>query len=73
MVLVYAFAIELHWFPTSGISTAGSAYSLIDNLRHLVLPALALGLVLGTQAGSRWVLGQVPGLQIDTFAGRLAD
>lgn len=45
MVLVYAFAIELHWFPTSGISTAGSAYSLIDNLRHLVLPALALGLV----------------------------
>ena len=45
MVLVYALAIELHWFPTSGISTAGSAYSLIDNLRHLVLPALALGLV----------------------------
>nr|WP_186347825.1 translocation/assembly module TamB domain-containing protein [Pseudomonas sp. WS 5071] len=32
---------------------------------------LALGLVLGTQAGSRWVLGMVPGLQVDNFAGRL--
>lgn len=45
MVLVYAFAINWQFFPTSGISTAGNAYSLSDNLRHLVLPALALGLV----------------------------
>jgi len=40
-------------------------------LALVVLVALALGIVLGTQAGSRWVLGQVPGLQIDNFAGRL--
>lgn len=40
-------------------------------LALVVLMALALGIVLGTQAGSRWVLGQVPGLQIDNFAGRL--
>ncbi|NIF15509.1 translocation/assembly module TamB [Pantoea sp. Cy-639] len=37
----------------------------------LLLSVLALGLVLGTQAGSGWVLGQVPGLQVDDFSGRL--
>ncbi|AOX09144.1 hypothetical protein Q5O_12330 [Pseudomonas putida JB] len=33
---------------------------------------LVLGLLLGTQAGSRWVLGQVPGLEVADFQGRLA-
>lgn len=37
----------------------------------VLMMVLALGLVLGTQAGSRWVLGMVPGLQVDNFAGRL--
>uniref|UniRef100_A0A923JW33 Translocation/assembly module TamB n=1 Tax=Pseudomonas urmiensis TaxID=2745493 RepID=A0A923JW33_9PSED len=32
---------------------------------------LVLGLVLGTQAGSRWVLGLVPGLEVSDFEGRL--
>ena len=32
---------------------------------------LALWTVLGTQAGSRWALGQVPGLNVDNFQGRL--
>ncbi|WP_263770379.1 ABC transporter permease [Propionivibrio soli] len=45
MVLVYLLAIQWPLFPTSGISTAGEPYSLVDNLRHLALPALALGLV----------------------------
>ena len=45
MVLVYMFAIRWPLFPTSGMTTAGEAFSLADNLRHLVLPALALGLV----------------------------
>lgn len=44
MVLVYVFAIRLELLPTSGIGTAGNAYSLADNLRHLALPAFALGL-----------------------------
>jgi peptide/nickel transport system permease protein len=44
MVLVYVFAIRLELLPTSGIGIAGNAYSLADNLRHLALPALALGL-----------------------------
>lgn len=36
----------------------------------LVVGALLWGL-LGTQAGSRWLLAQVPGLQVDNFNGRL--
>ncbi|QBF26170.1 translocation/assembly module TamB [Pseudomonas tructae] len=41
-------------------------------LAVLVLALLAVGLMLGTQAGSRWALGLVPGLQVDNFQGRLA-
>ncbi|WP_321864060.1 translocation/assembly module TamB domain-containing protein [Pseudomonas paraveronii] len=37
----------------------------------LGLVLLALWTVLGTQAGSRWALGQVPGLNVDNFQGRL--
>ena len=38
----------------------------------LVLAIVAvLWALLGTQAGSRWLLAQVPGLQVDSFAGRL--
>ena len=47
-------------------------WSAISLFAVLVLIALALGLVLGTQAGSRWALGLVPGLQVDGFQGRLA-
>jgi peptide/nickel transport system permease protein len=45
MILVFIFALKLGWFPTSGMVTAGTEYSLADNLRHLALPALALALV----------------------------
>nr|WP_028694246.1 translocation/assembly module TamB domain-containing protein [Pseudomonas cremoricolorata] len=37
----------------------------------LVLLLLALAVVLGSQAGSRWALGLVPGLQVDEFQGHL--
>ncbi|OAI91731.1 translocation/assembly module TamB domain-containing protein [Pseudomonas putida] len=47
-------------------------WSAISLFAVLVLITLALGLVLGTQAGSRWALGLVPGLQVDGFQGRLA-
>ncbi|WP_211202124.1 translocation/assembly module TamB domain-containing protein [Pseudomonas arcuscaelestis] len=33
---------------------------------------LMVGLILGSQAGSRWALGMVPGLQLEKFQGRLA-
>ena len=40
-------------------------------LALVLLVVIGVGVILGTQAGSRWVLGQVPGLQVDNFAGRL--
>lgn len=38
----------------------------------LALLVLMVALVLGTQAGSRWALALVPGLQVENFQGRLA-
>src|SRR5471032_1002133 len=40
-------------------------------LAVLALVVLALWTVLGTQVGSRWVLGFVPGLTVENFQGRL--
>ena len=40
-------------------------------LALVLLVVVSVGVMLGTQTGSRWVLGQVPGLQVDNFAGRL--
>ncbi|MGK9063633.1 translocation/assembly module TamB domain-containing protein [Stutzerimonas chloritidismutans] len=38
----------------------------------ILLLVLAVGAVLGTGAGSRWVLEKVPGLEVEAFEGRLA-
>ncbi|MFB0546580.1 MAG: ABC transporter permease [Anaerolineae bacterium] len=45
MFLIYVFALRLRWLPTSGMGTAGEAFALKDNLRHLLLPALSLGVL----------------------------
>lgn len=45
MLLVYVFSLRLGLLPTSGLGTAGDDFSLADNLRHLILPALALGIL----------------------------
>ncbi|WP_341524228.1 translocation/assembly module TamB domain-containing protein [Pseudomonas sp. G.S.17] len=37
----------------------------------VMLIVAGLGVLLGTQAGSRWTLQQVPGLQVDNFNGTL--
>lgn len=37
----------------------------------VLLLAIALGVLLGTSGGSRWLLGQVPGLTVEAFEGRL--
>jgi len=47
-------------------------FVLLGVLGSVLLVALALGLLLGTEGGSRWVLGRVPGLTIVEFQGRLA-
>ncbi|HEY0287815.1 MAG TPA: translocation/assembly module TamB domain-containing protein [Pseudomonas sp.] len=45
--------------------------SAISVVLILVLLVASLSLVLGTQTGSRWAMGLVPGLQVDNFTGRL--
>ncbi len=45
MLLMYVFSLKLRWLPTSGMSTPGQPLSLLDNLKHLLLPALAIGIL----------------------------
>jgi peptide/nickel transport system permease protein len=48
MILLVLFAVVLGWFPVGGVSTAGSGETgialLLDQLRHMFLPALTLTL-----------------------------
>ena len=46
-------------------------HGLFSLLGLLLVLAISLSLLLGTQAGSRWLLAQVPGVQVDDFTGRL--
>ncbi len=38
------FSVTLGWLPTAGMYTEGVAWSLVDTVRHLILPVLTLGL-----------------------------
>ncbi|WP_367253927.1 translocation/assembly module TamB domain-containing protein [Pseudomonas sp. stari2] len=49
----------------------GLKISALALLSLVLLIVLSVTAVLGTQAGSRWVLGLVPGLSVDNFQGRL--
>lgn len=42
--LIYIFALKLRWLPTSGMNGVGVDPTFTDSLRHLILPAFALGL-----------------------------
>jgi peptide/nickel transport system permease protein len=44
LLCIYVFALRLGWLPTAGMATVGQPASLDDTIRHLVLPALVLGL-----------------------------
>ena len=46
-------------------------HSLFAGLALLLVLVLGLSLLLGTQSGSRWLLAQLPGLQVEGFTGRL--
>jgi translocation and assembly module TamB len=48
-----------------------AAIMAITLLSVLILVVLTLSLLLGTQTGSRWALGWVPGLSVEGFVGRL--
>ncbi len=49
LALIRVFALQLQWLPSSGMVTPGAHYSgwahYADLARHLILPALTLGLV----------------------------
>jgi peptide/nickel transport system permease protein len=45
LVAMIVFAVDLHWLPSAGRETLGAAPSLLDYVRHLVLPASVLCLV----------------------------
>lgn len=49
----------------------GLRNTLLGLLGLLLVLLASLSLLLGTQGGSRWLLAQVPGLQVDDFNGRL--
>ncbi|WP_336342298.1 translocation/assembly module TamB domain-containing protein [Pseudomonas atacamensis] len=50
----------------------GLKITALTLLALVVLIVLSLAALLGTQAGSRWALGLVPGLSVENFHGRLA-
>ncbi len=44
LAAIYVFSLKLGWLPSSGMATVGQPGSTLDSARHLVLPALVLGL-----------------------------
>ncbi|MDR7544906.1 MAG: ABC transporter permease [Armatimonadota bacterium] len=44
VLLILLFALRLGWLPPTGYVSPGE--SVVDNLRHMILPALSLGLIL---------------------------
>jgi peptide/nickel transport system permease protein len=44
LAAIYVFAIKLQWLPAAGMSTLGEPPSVIDSIKHLILPATVLGL-----------------------------
>lgn len=46
LMAIFVFAVKLGWFPSGGMHDFGEEGSVPDLLRHLVLPALVLALVM---------------------------
>jgi peptide/nickel transport system permease protein len=44
LAAIYVFAVQLRWLPAAGMTTVGQPPSLLDSLKHLILPAVVLGL-----------------------------
>ena len=45
--------------------------SLVSLLALILVLVVGVALLLGSESGSRWLLTQVPGVQVDNFSGRL--
>ncbi len=44
LMLIVLFSVKLHWLPAGGMATLGAPFSVLDRLRHLILPVLTLSL-----------------------------
>jgi len=44
LAAIYVFSLKFGWLPSSGMNTVGAPASLGDSTKHLILPALILGL-----------------------------
>jgi peptide/nickel transport system permease protein len=44
IVLIDVFAVQLRWFPSSGLSSLGAEGDPVDRLHHLALPVVAIAL-----------------------------
>lgn len=44
ILLIYFLAVKLDLLPTSGFLTAGEPFTVSDNLKHLIIPAIVLSL-----------------------------
>jgi peptide/nickel transport system permease protein len=44
LAAIYIFALKLNWLPSSGMVTVGQPATFGDGAKHLILPALVLGL-----------------------------
>lgn len=42
LVLIYFFSVRLQWLPSSGMMTLGAKTSIIDMIRHMILPVIVL-------------------------------
>ncbi len=49
ILLIYLFAAQLRWLPASGYVPPGE--NLLQNLRHMILPTMTLGMCLATRSG----------------------
>ncbi|HEU5425132.1 MAG TPA: ABC transporter permease [Nitrolancea sp.] len=54
IMLILLFSVKLHWLPTGGTQTIGQPWSLVDHLKHLILPAAVLTII-QTAAWSRYM------------------
>jgi len=44
LAAIYVFSLKFGWLPSSGMTTVGAPASFGDSTKHLILPALVLGL-----------------------------
>lgn len=42
LILIYVFTIKLNWLPSSGMTTLGASASVLDVIKHMIMPVTVL-------------------------------